>query len=92
VRLAIAGELDIANSEAFTDELQSVCEGASREVTIDFQNCSFIDSTAIRALIFLAREQQARGGKLKLSGLRGEPQRVLGVSGLLHSGLFANDG
>ncbi len=40
----------------------------------------------------LAQEQQARGQTLKLSGVTGEPLRVLGLSGLLDSGLVARDG
>ena len=90
VTLAISGEIDIANVEAFTNEVHSLVEGAAGQVDLDLQNCLFIDSTAIRALMVLAQEQQARGRKLKLSGVTGEPQRVLKVSGLLDSDLFAN--
>jgi anti-anti-sigma factor len=92
VTLAVSGEIDIANAEVFTDEAHSLIEGADGQVALDLQNCLFIDSTGIRALIVLAREQQARGRRLKLSGATGEPLRVLGLSGLLDSGLVANDG
>jgi anti-anti-sigma factor len=90
MRLAIAGEIDIANVEAFTDELRSLCEGANGQVTLDLRDCRFIDSTGIRALMALAQERQARRRTLKLAGLRGEPLRVLEVSGVLDSGLFVN--
>jgi len=39
-------------------------------------------------LVVLAQEQQARGRTLKLSGVTGEPERVLSLSGLLDSGLL----
>jgi anti-anti-sigma factor len=92
VTLAISGEIDIANADAFTDEVHSHFEGADGQVTLDLKNCLFIDSTGIRALVALAQEQRARGRTLKLSGVIGEPLRVLGLSGLLDSGLFAKEG
>jgi anti-sigma B factor antagonist len=90
VTLAISGEIDIANADAFTDEVHSHFEGAEGQVTLDLQNCLFIDSTGIRVLVALAKEQRARGRTLKLSGVTGEPLRVLGLTGLLDSGLFAD--
>ena len=89
--LAISGEIDIANADAFTREVNSLSEGANGQVVLDLQNCFFIDSTGIRALMVLAQEQRARGRTLALSGVAGEPLRVLELSGLLDSGLFASD-
>lgn len=91
VTLAISGEIDIASADAFTDEARSYFEDADGQVTLDLQGCHFIDSTGIRALVALAEQQQTRGRTLKLSGVIGEPRRVLGLSGFLDSGLFAND-
>jgi anti-anti-sigma factor len=89
--LAISGEIDIANADAFTREVNSLSEGTNGQVVLDLQDCFFIDSTGIRALMVLAQEQRARGRTLTLSGVAGEPLRVLELSGLLDSGLFAND-
>jgi len=88
--LAISGEIDIANAEAFTEEVHSLCQGANGHVILDLQDCHFIDSTGIRALVALAQEHRARGRMLELSGVGGEPLRVLGLTGLLDTGLFAN--
>jgi anti-anti-sigma factor len=90
VTLAISGEIDIASAKSFTDEVHSLVQDADSEVALDLENCGFIDSTGIRALVALAQGQQAQGRKLKLSGVTGEPQRVLELSGLLNSGLFAD--
>jgi anti-sigma B factor antagonist len=89
--LAVSGEIDIANAEAFTQEVNSLFEGVSGQVVVDLQDCIFIDSTGIRALMVLAQEQRVRGRTLTLSGVAGEPLRVLELSGLLNSGLFASD-
>jgi len=90
VILAVSGELDIANTEAFTAEVHSLIDHADSPVALDLQGCGFIDSTAIRALLVLAQEQRAQGRRLKLLGITGEPQRVLKISGLLDSDLFAD--
>jgi anti-anti-sigma factor len=87
--LDISGEIDISNAEAFTDQVNSLDGGGDGQLTLDLQKCLFIDSTGIRALMALAKEQQARGQTLELSGVTGEPRRVLGLTGLLDSGLFA---
>jgi anti-anti-sigma factor len=92
VSLAIFGEIDIANADAFIDEVHRLSGDADRDVVLDFQNCLFIDSTGIRALMVLGQEQKAQGRRLKLSGVTGEPQRVLELTGLLDSDLFASDG
>lgn len=87
--LSIAGEVDIANAEAFKDQVDSLIEGAGDRVILNLLNCRFIDSTGIRALIVLAQQQQALGRRLELSGVTGEPRRALELTGLLDSGLFA---
>jgi len=89
VILALSGEIDISNAEAFTEEVHSLIGDSDSPVALDLQSCGFIDSSAIRALLVLAQEQHAQGRQLKLLGVTGEPQRVLKVSGLLDSGLFA---
>jgi anti-sigma B factor antagonist len=91
VTLAVSGEVDIANAEAFTDEVHSLFEGGDGQLTLDLQNCLFIDSTGIRALMVLAQGQRERGRTIKLSGVTGEPLRVLRLSGVLDSDLFVED-
>jgi anti-sigma B factor antagonist len=86
--LAVGGEIDISNAEEFGDEMSSLVDGANEEVVLNLQDCGFIDSTGIKALIKLARELRTRGQTLVLSGLNGGPQRVLELTGLLDGGDF----
>jgi anti-sigma B factor antagonist len=92
VVLAVSGEIDISNAEAFSDQVSSLYGAEDGKLTLDLERCLFIDSTGIRALMVLARERQTRGQMLRLSGVSGEPQRVLKLSGLLDSDLFASEG
>ena len=83
VSLAVAGEIDISSAEAFSDEVRALMEGAEGKVVLSLENCGFIDSSGIRALIGLARELRTRGQTLVLSGLNGQPRRVFELTGLL---------
>ena len=83
VILAVTGEIDISSAEEFSDEVCALMEGAEGEVVLRLENCGFIDSTGIRALIGLARELRTRGQTLVLSGLNGQPRRVFELTGLL---------
>jgi anti-anti-sigma factor len=83
VILAVAGEIDISSAEGFSDDVRALMEGVEGEVVLSLQNCRFIDSSGIRALIMLARELRTRGQTLVLSGLNGGPRRVFEITGLL---------
>jgi anti-anti-sigma factor len=83
VVLAVAGEIDLSSVERFSDGVRALMEGAEGEVVLSLQNCGFIDSTGIEALIMLARELRTRDQTLVLSGLNGGPRRVLEITGLL---------
>lgn len=83
VILVVEGEIDISSAGEFSDHARALTEGAEGEVVLSFENCGFIDSTGIRALIGLAWELRTRGQTLVLSGLNGQPRRVLELTGLL---------
>ena len=83
VILAVAGDIDISSAEEFSDGVRALMEGAEGEVVLSLENCGFIDSTGIRALIGLAQELRTRGQTLVLSGLNGQPRRVFELTGLL---------
>jgi anti-anti-sigma factor len=87
--VAVSGEIDLANADAFIDEMRRLIEDAGGEVVLDLRDCLFIDSSGIRALMVLGQEREAQGGRLKLSGITGEPLRALELTGVLDSGLFA---
>ena len=89
VTLAVAGEIDIANADEFADDVRWLVGSAKGDVVLSLESCGFIDSTGARALIVLARELQMRGQTLVLSGLDGEPRRVLELTDLLEGRAFA---
>jgi anti-anti-sigma factor len=89
VTLAVAGEIDISNADEFVDDVRWLVGSTKCHVVLSLENCGFIDSTGARAFITLARELRMRGQTLVLSGLDGEPRRVLELTGLLEGRAFA---
>lgn len=86
--MTVTGEIDISNAERFGDEVRELMDGAEGEVILSLDDCGFIDSTGIKALITLAQELRTQGQTLVLSGLTGGPRRVFEVTGLLDRGAF----
>ena len=60
----VDGDLDMATSP----ELEEALEGAdaSKRIVIDLSGCTFLDSSAVRVLIALARTAQSAGGDIAL--------------------------
>ena len=83
VILGVGGEIDISNADELSDQVRGLMDGSEGEVVLSFQDCGFIDSSGIRALIMLAQELQARGQTLVIAGLNGGPRRVFEIAGLL---------
>jgi anti-sigma B factor antagonist len=76
------GELDIASSKGFEDELHRAIDSDASTVVLDLSGLSFIDSTGLRALVAVSAHSHNHGDRLRI--LRGPEavERVLEVSGL----------
>jgi anti-anti-sigma factor len=80
--LQLRGELDLANVDQLRSELTRHLDAGRRVLRIDASAVSFIDSTALGALLWASQRCQAERGSLILTGLPARIQRVLTVSGL----------
>ena len=63
--VVLAGELDLADAPAVTAQLLSAADQSGR-VSVDLAGVTFIDSTAIGALVGVQRTLRERGGSLVL--------------------------
>ena len=59
----------------FASKSNSLAE-AAEDVMLDLSRVTFVDSTGIGALVALHRRLVARGHKLKVFGLRGQPLQL----------------
>lgn len=77
----LAGDLDVLSAEQLTATLEDA-EKRSRFLVLDLQAVSFIDSTALGALVGSTRRLRDRGGDLKLLVSSPHILRVLRVTNL----------
>lgn len=47
------------------------------DISLDVSNVSFIDSSGVGGLVFLYKRLNARGRKLEIAGLTGQPRQLL---------------
>jgi anti-anti-sigma factor len=86
VRLHLRGGLDGESSRALRDGLCALTTVEAREVVIDLSNVTYLDGSGVGALSFLFKRLTARGRRLTISGVAGQPLamlRQLGLDGLL---------
>jgi len=80
--LAVAGELDIHTSPEFKEHLVSAVEGGAARVVVDLAGVTFIDSSALGALIGGARRAALSGTELMIVCPPGSVARVIDLTGL----------
>lgn len=89
--IRLNGELDLASAPALDVALGKAIE-AGGEVVLDFERCTFIDSTGISIVVRGARRLVDQGGRrLAITKLNAQPQKVFRIAGLIGSGLIALD-
>lgn len=83
--LALAGELDMANTATLARELEDLEASAGSEpLTIDMRELEFIDSTGVAVLVAAHRRANTED-KIRLHFIRSQAtgvQRVMDVTGL----------
>jgi len=80
--LAVSGELDIHTSPEFKEHLVSAVEGGAARVIVDLTEVTFIDSSALGALIGGARRSALNHTELMIVCPPGSVARVIDLTGL----------
>ena len=79
--LRLAGELDLYNAPALREALRACAERAPQRLVVDLSQVTFVDSTALGALV--ETRSKLRGGDgLALASPGLETRRALEISGL----------
>jgi anti-sigma B factor antagonist len=82
VLVSIWGELDLATAAALREILVSPEVFDAPKVRVDLTGVEFLGSTGIGVLVTACKRVRALGGTFSVICGRGEPRRVLEVSGL----------
>jgi anti-anti-sigma factor len=76
----VRGELDLSS----VDELQPALVQGERgqDLLVDLEECTFLDSSAIRTLLAGAREVESRGGRVAVAARPDGVLRTLEIAGV----------
>lgn len=84
--IRVEGELDLAVADQLVNGLARA--GAEcRHVLVGLEECDFIDSTGIAAIVHAHNELAERGGRLAVYAPGDQVLRVLSVTGLTSNGM-----
>lgn len=81
VRIRVRGELDMSSAPGLTDAISNA-GGQAPTVLLDLSDVSFLDSSAIGALVASGRDLAGTGGRLQIGPRSGIVTRVLEITGL----------
>ncbi len=80
--IALRGEFDLANAAELRAELDRHLDEGRRVLRIDARDVTFMDSTAIGALVATSDRCRGEHGSLILTGVPSRLQRLFAVAGL----------
>jgi anti-anti-sigma factor len=83
VAIRVSGELDMAATSGLTEAIVGA-KGAEL-ITLDLSGVTFLDSSAIGALVASGREVAESGGRLAIGPRSAIVSRVLDITGLAES-------
>jgi anti-anti-sigma factor len=87
--IAIEGELDLSNAATLRDAMFGAFDGTPEGgVWLDFESCTFIDSTGLRVIIEGARRAGEDSSKLGVMNLNEQPQRLFELTSVDRSELI----
>lgn len=82
VRLHLRGGLDSEASRSMRDSLVALAAVEARDIVIDLSHVTFIDGSGLGAISFLFKRLAARGRRLSVAGVSGQPLAMLRHLGL----------
>jgi anti-anti-sigma factor len=85
--MRLIGELDISTVEAAARSM-SVMAGSATNASIDLSELTFIDSSGVRLLLNVLRDQRAKGGDLVLHAPTETVRHVFDILGLEANGVM----
>ncbi|QQR75661.1 MAG: STAS domain-containing protein [Holophagales bacterium] len=80
--LVAPSELDARNAPAARDYLKKLVEAGASRLVIDLSAVSFIDSSALGALLTALKAARSAGGDVKLSGMTPAVQTIFELTRL----------
>src|SRR4051812_18072553 len=87
-RLALAGELDLANADQLVSATRELCAGGASELLLDLHDLAFMDSTGLRAIAECMNICQSSDCEFALTPPQEQVRRVFEIAGLQETFVF----
>ena len=81
--LAVYGEIDVASAQELENELEAAQKLEPRELVIDLDGLSFMDSTGLYVLLRAYRSAKSNGYSLMLRRVPDHAMRLLRLTGVV---------
>jgi anti-sigma B factor antagonist len=88
--LCVGGEVDLATVPELEDALSGLI-GVAREIVIDLDGVTFMDSQGLRCILTHQRECESRDIGFALAAVKPQARRVFEIAGVLDSLPFTLD-
>ena len=75
----IPEEFDSFKVDLARDHLDTIAIEQSGDVTLNFENTQFLDSSGIGAIVFLYKRLKARDRQLQLTNVAGQPLKLMSM-------------
>lgn len=90
-RVIAAGELDLSTAPRLEQEVEGALARGAREVTIDLQRITFIDSSGLRLFIVLNERAGAEEWTLRMTSPAGRAAAIFEITGARANLPFVGD-
>ena len=80
--VALSGDIDLGNAEAFYTETISAYQAAPADVTFDCTALNFIDSTTLGTFVKILKTVKSNGKKMKLTALQSKIKKLFLICSL----------
>ncbi|MFC3882466.1 STAS domain-containing protein [Bacillus songklensis] len=78
----LAGEIDAYTAPELKDKFMSMTEQTNPQITVDFTNVAYMDSTGLGVFIALLKAIKKTEGSLKFVGVSERLKRLFDITGL----------
>jgi len=79
----LTGWIDTAEASQFLEDMKPLMANADKDIELNCEKLEYICSLGLRGLLQLKKESAAKGGKMVLSHIGGEVQKILTMTGFI---------
>jgi anti-sigma B factor antagonist len=80
--VVVRGEIDVATSPELRNQLAALVTGGAKDITLEFSEVSFVDSSGLGVLVGTYKRLRDDGGNIRIVGAQASVRKVFEITGL----------